>query len=231
MILLTPTIAILLLKMSLKFIKTTLYTSWSIKNSLKATWETFCGFQLEKNNIEKCEKYAEYITVGLQDAFHLFRFIAGYDIKKQIFYTVPYGYRHVTNSTIIQLLVNVFGVEVGQATFESFMKISQKIAGLSFYELHVLVHKMAFDLYRFLPKNQQNEDQVVLDSLIQILSTSIQQFLVKMGLVEIYHDLAVYTISYCNLANLTNRVHQDVLDESLMEQKLDKFAFWFSNNY
>ena len=86
---------------------------------------------------------------------------------------------------------------------------------------------MAFDLYRFLPKNQQNEDQVVLDSLIQVLSTSIQQFLVKLGLVEIYHDLAVYIISYCNLANLTNRVHQDVLEESesLMEQKLDKFAF------
>ena len=121
-------------------------------------------------------------------------------------------------------------MEVGQATFESFIKISKKVAGLSYYKLHVLVHKMAFDFYRFLPKNQQNEDQV-LDSLIQILSTSIQQFLVKMGLVEIYHDLAVYTISYCNLANLTNRVHQDVLDESLMEQKLDKFAFWFSNNY
>ena len=207
-------------------LETFLYTSWSIKNSLKATWETFRTSELDRNNTGKCESYADFITVGLQDAFHLFRFLAGYDVKKEVFYVVPYGARYVTNSTVMHLLVNMFGVEIGQKRFQSVIQVSSKIAELSFYELHVLVHKIAFDFYRFLPKNQLEEDQVVLDSLIRILSTSIQQFLVKLGLVEIYEDLAVYMISYCNLANLKNR-----LDESLMEQKLDKFAFWISNNY
>ena len=42
--------------------------------------------------------------------------------------------------------------------------------------------------------------------MIQILSTSIQQFLEKFELVEIYNSLAVYIISYCNLERLGSRI-------------------------
>ena len=75
----------------------------------------------------------------------------------------------------------------------------------------------------------------MIDSLIQILSTSIQQFLEKFDLVEIYNSLAVYCIAYCNLGNLGSRIldsqEKKPEPENVYNNGYSKFAFWFSNSY
>ena len=184
------------------------------------------------DNLNLCQKLAEFLTIELQDAFHMFRFFASYDAEKKVFFMVPYGCLHATNTTFLQILVSVLGLQMGQTMFFYVINSSTNLSKLSFFELHLVQSFMVVDLYKFLDKKDEFKS---IECLIGILKDNLSVMMLKFGLMEIYNVLVGCMVPLLNLdkkkSDFENQERENGQISSANARSVKKFEFYLGNNY